>query len=99
MKPNMLFFTKENFDNSKIVPGNFIYVFDSDTLNRTLGFQMKDKTVRWIPLQQESPNTGGTSSGSTNSGSTTSGETNSSAPTTSETEVTENGSENNENPV
>jgi hypothetical protein len=46
MKPNMLFFTKENFDNSKIVLGNLIYVFGSDNLNRTLGFQMKDKTVR-----------------------------------------------------
>jgi hypothetical protein len=56
MKPNMLFFTKANFDNSKVVPGNFFFIYDSDDPNRTLGFQMQDKTVRWIPLLQESTN-------------------------------------------
>lgn len=99
MKPNMLFFTKANFDNSKVVPGNFLFIYDSDDPNRTLGFQMQDKTVRWIPLLQENTNTGGTSSGNTGSGSTNSGDTTSgdvipSTRTTSETEVTDNGNGN-----
>ena len=54
MQVYIAFMSKENFDNSKIVPGNFIYVYDSDDPNRMLGFQMQDKTVRWIPLLADS---------------------------------------------
>lgn len=55
MKMNVLFFTQEEFKiNQPIVyPGNFIYLKDSEDLHRTLGFQLDDKTIRWIPLEME----------------------------------------------
>lgn len=53
MKTYTAFMSKNNFDASKVSIGKLVYIYDSENLNRTLGFVTMQHEVRWIPLAKD----------------------------------------------
>jgi hypothetical protein len=67
MKTYTVLMSKNNFDASKVSIGNLVYIYDSENLNRTLGFVTMQHEVRWIPLMKDTApsSTGAEETGST----------------------------------
>jgi hypothetical protein len=53
MQTYMVFMPKNNFDASKASIGSLVYIYNSENLNRTLGFVTMQHEVRWIPLAKD----------------------------------------------
>lgn len=92
MKPNVIFLPESQIKRSDIVAGNFIYIYNSNDVNHTLGFITLDKNVHWIPLVEDSD---GTSDTATNTDGTV---TSTESSTNTETEEADNGSRTEKNP-
>lgn len=50
MQANMLFFKQSELDITNVSFGTFIYVWDTDNIEKRLGFKTRNNTIQWITL-------------------------------------------------
>lgn len=106
MQTYTVLMSKNNFDASKVSIGNLVYIYDSENLNRTLGFIPLEHKVRWIPLMKDTApsftgaeETGSIGGTTETGGAANTGGTENNTGTTTEMEVTDNGNGSKENTV